>query len=130
MALELAVVAPALLGVLALVLSFGRFASVSGQLEAASRDGARAATQSRSLTDAQARVDDITTDTLARAPRSCRETAQGEVVSGEFEPGQNVTVEVRCTVSFSDLGAWGVPGTTTVVRRFSSPLDPNRGVLP
>jgi Flp pilus assembly protein TadG len=128
MAMEVAVLAPALLGLLALVLSFGRFASVTGLLEAASRDGARAATQSHSLSDAQDRVTTIISDTLAGAPRSCRDSAQGEVVGGTFEPGRNVTVEVRCTVTFSDLGAWGVPGTTTVVRRFSSPLDPNQGV--
>jgi hypothetical protein len=82
------------------------------------------------LSEAQNRVSTIISDTLAGAPRSCRDSVRGEVVGGTFEPGQNVTVEVRCTVTFSDLGAWGAPGTTTVVRRFSSPLDPNQGVAP
>jgi hypothetical protein len=130
MALEMAVVAPALLGVLALVLSFGRFASASGLLESAARDGARVATQSRSLSEAQSRVNGIVTDTLAGAPQSCKNSAQGRIIGGQFEPGEDITVEVRCTVTFSDLGAWGVPGTTTIVRNFSSPLDPNRGVIP
>ena len=65
---------------------------------------------------------------MESAPASCRDSAVGDVVGDVFEPGDNVTVEVRCTVTFSDLGAWGTPGNTTVARRFSSPLDPNRGV--
>jgi Flp pilus assembly protein TadG len=128
LAVELAIVAPALLAVLALVLSYGRFGQVTALLEAAARDGARAATQARSLDDAQRRVSDITEAAMESAPASCRDSAVGEVVGDVFEPDKNVTVEVRCTVTFSDLGAWGTPGDTPVARRFSSPLDPNRGV--
>lgn len=128
LAVELAVVAPALLALLALVLSYGRFGQVTALLEAAARDGARAASQARSVDDAQERVSDIVETAVEAAPASCRDTAVGVVVGGVFEPGDNVTVEVQCTVTFSDLGAWGTPGSTTVVRRFASPLDPNRGV--
>jgi hypothetical protein len=130
LSLELALLAPALLAMLALIVSYGRFGSVSGLLETASRDGARAATQSRSLAQAQSRVAGIASDTLAAAPRSCRDSALARLTSGEFVPGSMVTVEVSCTVSFSDLGAWGTPGATTVTRAFTSPLDPNRGVEP
>jgi Flp pilus assembly protein TadG len=128
LAVELAIVAPALLAVLALVLSYGRFGQVTALLDMAARDGARAASQARSLDDAQQRVSDITEEAMESAPASCRDSAVGDVVGDVFEPGDNVTVEVRCTVTFSDLGAWGTPGDTTVVRRFASPLDPNRGV--
>lgn len=127
LAVELAVVAPALLALVALILSYGRFGEVTSLLEQAARDGARAATQARSADDAQQRVSNVTEAATATAPQSCRDTAVGKLVGG-FEAGENVTVEVRCTVSFSDLGAWGTPGDTTVVRRFASPLDPNRGV--
>jgi Flp pilus assembly protein TadG len=128
LALELAVLAPALLAIIGLLFTYGRYAQVSGVLEAASRDAARAATQARSLDEARDRVDTITRETLRRAPGSCQDSATDEIVGGVFQPGMNVTVEVRCTVSFSDLGAWGVPGDVTVVRRFASPLDPYRAV--
>jgi Flp pilus assembly protein TadG len=128
MALELAIVAPALLALLALILSYGRYAQVTGLLESAARDGARAATLSRSLPEAQRRLDSIVTDALKGAAPSCRKSASDDVQGTAFQPGDDVTVTVSCTVSYSDLGMWGAPGSTTVRRSFASPLDPYRGV--
>jgi Flp pilus assembly protein TadG len=127
MALELAVIAPALLALIALILSYGRYAQVTGLLESAARDGARAATQSRSLPEAQRRLDAIVADTLKAAAPSCRNSASDDVEGTAFQPGDDVTVMVSCTVSYSDLGMWGAPGTMTVRRSFVSPLDPYRG---
>ncbi|MGF7238104.1 MAG: TadE/TadG family type IV pilus assembly protein [Frankia sp.] len=128
MALELAIIAPALLAVIALILSYGRYSQVTGLLESAARDGARAATQSRSLPEARQRLDAITADTLRRAAPSCRDSASDQIDSPAFQAGDDVTVTVSCTVSYSDLGIWGAPGSTTVRRSFVSPLDPYRGV--
>jgi Flp pilus assembly protein TadG len=127
MAVELAVIAPLLLALIALILGYGRQAQVSGLLETAARDGARAATQARSHTEARARVAAVVADTLAAAPPSCRTSA--EVSVGDpagFAAGGTVTVRVSCQRSFVDVG---LPLPSTVVTRsFTSPLDPYRGV--
>lgn len=127
MALELAIVAPALLAMFALILSYGRYAQVTGLVETAARDGARAATQSRSLAEAQQRLNTVVTYTLRGTVASCRDSATDRI-DGDFQPGDDVTVTVTCTVDYADLGMWGVPGQTTVRRSFVSPLDPYRGV--
>jgi Flp pilus assembly protein TadG len=130
MALELTIIAPFLFLLLTLVLAYGRYASVTGLTESAARDSARAATQERSLADAEATVARITTDTLKAAPPSCTSTATGRIVGRSFLPGEYVTVVVRCEIDYSDLGLPGVGGKHTITRRFTSPLDPFRGVDP
>ncbi len=67
-ALELVIVVPALLAVLALLVAHGRQAQVTGLLQAAARDGARSATLSRSYPEADVRVGQVVRDTLADAP--------------------------------------------------------------
>lgn len=130
LALELTLIAPAFFALLSLVLAYGRYAAVTGLTESAARDAARAATQSRSLLDARDRVDRIVADTLADAPPSCRDTGQGRLENVAFLPGDYVTVRVTCDIDYADLGLPGAPGSHTVVRRFTSPLDPYRGVRP
>jgi Flp pilus assembly protein TadG len=130
LALELTLIAPGFFLLLALILAYGRYASVTGLTEAAARDAARAATQSRSLNDAGDRVDRIVTETLRDAPPSCRSTGSGRIDGDGFLPGDFVTVTVTCAVDYADLGLPGAPGSRTVTRRFTSPLDPYRGVRP
>ena len=54
LALELAILAPVLLVLFMFLLACGRYFQTSSLLESAARDGARAASQSRSLPEAQA----------------------------------------------------------------------------
>jgi Flp pilus assembly protein TadG len=128
MALELALLAPVFFLMLALVLAYGRFASVTGLTESAARDGARAATKSRSIEEATTRVDHIVASTLATAPASCAATGHGQLATTDFKPGDFVTVVVTCDIDYSDLGLPGAPGSKQITRVFTSPLDPYRGV--
>lgn len=130
MALELTLLAPAFFLMLALVLAYGRYAAVTGLTESAARDSARAATQSRSYDDASDRVARITADTLRDAPPSCRDTGSGKLDNNDFAPGLFITVVVTCDLDYSDLGLPGAPGTQKITRKFTSPLDPYRGVRP
>jgi hypothetical protein len=130
MALELTLIAPVFFVMLALVLSYGRYASVTGLTESAARDAARAATQSRSLAEAEDRVDAITKDTLNAAPASCKSSGEGHLAGNGFAPGDFITVVVTCTIDYSDLGLPGAPGAKKLTRQFTSPLDPYRGVRP
>ncbi len=126
MSLELVIVVPALLAVLALLLASARQVHVSGLLETAARDGSRAATRSRTLVAADQQVRLIVQQTLAEAPASCRDSAGWSVDDpAGFVPGSYVTVRVWCTRTMTDLG---LPLPSTVMTRsFTSPLDPYRG---
>lgn len=130
-ALELAVLAPALLGLMSLIIGFGRFNSVTGNLESIADDAARAATQQRSQPDAQAAAQQIVDDARGRLPKSCQDSLElAPVQPLSFDRGAMVTVTVSCTVDFSDLSIPGAPGSTTITRSFTSPLDVYRGVQP
>lgn len=124
--LELVLVVPALLAVLALLLAYGRAAQVSGLLANAARDGARTATLSRTYAEADQRVAAIVRDTLLAAPPSCRDSAGFSVGDpAAFVAGAPVTVRVWCDRELADVG-FPLPATV-VTRSFTSPLDPYRG---
>jgi Flp pilus assembly protein TadG len=124
--LELVLVVPALLAVLALLLAYGRQAQVSGLLENAARDGARTATLARSYAEADLRVRAVVRDVLVAAPASCRDSAGSSVGDpAAFVAGRPVTVRVWCSRELADVG---LPLPAVVVTRsFTSPLDPYRG---
>lgn len=127
MALELAILAPIMLMLFMFLMACGRYYQASALLENAAREGARSASQARSLNDAEVRLNEAVERAAAQAFRSCADTASGSITSG-FEPGQTLTVEVTCTIDYRDLGLLGLSGDTTVSRQFSSSVDPYRGV--
>src|SRR5688572_15121525 len=63
MALEMVILAPLLLILFMFLLACGRYFQTSSLLENAARDGARSASQTRSLADAQGQVDQAVTRT-------------------------------------------------------------------
>lgn len=127
LALELAILAPVLLVLFMFLLACGRYFQTSSLLEGAARDGARSASQSRSLTDAQTRVDKAVSDAMGQAVKSCKDTASGTITTA-FTAGSPLSVEVTCTINYRDLGLLGLGGDTTITKRFTSSLDPYRGV--
>jgi Flp pilus assembly protein TadG len=127
MALEMAILAPILLILFMFLLACGRYFQTSSLLESAARDGARSASQSRSLADAQERVDDAVSRTMDQAVASCESSASG-VITSAFAAGSPLSVEVTCTINYRDLGLLGLSGDTKITKRFSSSLDPYRGV--
>jgi Flp pilus assembly protein TadG len=127
MALEMVILAPVLLLLFMFLLACGRYFQTSSLLESAARDGARSASQARSLPDAQARVDQAVTGTMSQAVKSCKTTASGSITTG-FVAGSPLSVEVSCTINYRDLGLLGLGGDTTITKRFTSSLDPYRGV--
>ncbi|WP_460662080.1 TadE/TadG family type IV pilus assembly protein [Kribbella swartbergensis] len=127
MALELAVLAPILLILFMFLLACGRYFQTSSLLESAARDGARSASQARSLAEAQGYVDDAVARTMSQAFKSCKDTASGSITTA-FAAGTPLSVEVTCTIDYRDLGLLGIGGDTTITKRFSSSVDPYRGV--
>ena len=127
LALELAILAPVLLVLFMFLLACGRYFQTSSLLEGAARDGARSASQARSLPEAQARVDQAVSAALGQAVKSCQDSASGSITTA-FTAGTPLSVEVTCTINYRDLGLLGLGGDTTITKRFTSSLDPYRGV--
>ncbi|MFC0625320.1 TadE/TadG family type IV pilus assembly protein [Kribbella deserti] len=127
MALELAILAPIMLMLFMFLMACGRYYQTASLLENAAREGARAASQARSVEDAEVRLNDAVDRAAGQAFRSCADTASGSITSG-FAPGETLSVEVTCTIDYRDLGLLGLSGDTVVSRTFSSSVDPYRGV--
>lgn len=127
LAIELAMIAPGILLIFALIYAYGRAAQVNGTLESGTRDAARSVTLARSYDDALARANAVLLDALARTPQSCQDSLTLRIV-GDYEPGEPVTVDAECTYDLSDLGLPGAPGTLTAKSSFTSMLDPYRGL--
>jgi hypothetical protein len=79
------------------------------------------------LPEAQSRVDTAVSTTMNQAIKSCKTTASGSITTG-FVAGSPLSVEVTCTINYRDLGLLGLGGDTTITKRFTSSLDPYRGV--
>src|SRR5919109_4601082 len=99
MALEMAILAPILLMLFMFLLACGRYFQTSSLLESAARDGARSASQARSVNEAQGRVDEAVNRTMGQAVKSCQSTASGSITSA-FEAGTPLSVEVTCTIDY------------------------------
>ena len=127
-ALEVVILAPVLIFLLALVIAAGRTSSADTAVAAAARDAARqasiartpAAAQAAALTSAQAA---LSQDGLDCAPTVTVDTAGFGVPVGQ--PAA-VSADVSCTVPLSDLLLPGLPGSKTLRAAFTSPLDPFR----
>lgn len=121
MAIEVVFMIPVLFMFTLLVVAGGRFVSVRADVEAAARDGARAASYER--TDSAAGQAARTTVADQLDPFwSC----QAATVDGVFEAGSVVEVTVECAVPVDDLGLVGLGGTVTVKVTRSAPLDTYR----
>lgn len=124
-ALELVILAPILLGLLALVIAAGRTAIAQSAVNAAARDAARQASISLTPTAAQAAAEAsaravLRSDGLDCVPAVVTDTSQFGIPPGH--PAA-VAATVSCTVALADLAIPGIPGTLRLRAIFTSPLD-------
>jgi Flp pilus assembly protein TadG len=117
MAVEVVLITPVLVAFLLLVVAFGRYVSVRGEVEAASRDAARAASLERSPLSAEAAANRTVQGTLAN--RQCTQVQ----LTGAFVAGGTITATLRCQIPLTDLGLLGLPGTVQITGISSAPLD-------
>jgi Flp pilus assembly protein TadG len=127
LAIEMAMIVPSILMIFGLIFVYGMAASVNGNLESATRDAARSATLARSYDEARQRARTVVDEGIRGLPQSCRDSVDVDV-SPTFEPGEPVTVTVRCTYGVSEVGLPGAPGSLSPESSFTSMLDPYRGV--
>jgi Flp pilus assembly protein TadG len=126
--LELAIVTPALLLILLLVIAAGRLSSAHGQTEEAARDAARAASLARDSSSAQANAEAAARASLADQHLSCASLSVS--INGNYDSPAGtpaaVTATVGCQVALSDLAPLPVPGSRQVTASYTSVLDTYR----
>ncbi|KAA1427201.1 TadE family protein [Nocardioides antri] len=124
MAVEVVVLAPVLFMFALLVVAGGRYVSVEGDIEAAARDAARAA----SFEDSRAAAAQAAYDTY----QASRDASLGDADctfaydDSDYGPDGTLYVTLRCKVPYDDLGLIGLGGTVTVDADSQVRLDPYR----
>ncbi|HEY9564996.1 MAG TPA: TadE/TadG family type IV pilus assembly protein [Nocardioides sp.] len=111
-AVEVAVIAPALVFLMLLVVYAGKVSEADGNVERAASDAARAASLRQHPGDAAADAQTTAAANLAAAGVPCLSLIT-DVDTDNFGPGGTVTVNVRCEASMADVTLLGVPGRRT-----------------
>jgi len=128
--LELAIIAPVLLALLALIVMGGRFAMASTAITGVAGAAARDASLARNPAAARAAATLTALATLADQNLHCQgaPTVRVDTTGFAARPGTpaSVSVDVTCVVAVNELGVPGLPITRTVHERAVSPLDPSR----
>ena len=126
---ELAVITPLVLLVLALLVAGGRMVTAHASLDAASTAAARAASLARTPAAATSAAQSTGAATLHQHGVSCHDTSlHADTAALTTAPGVGgqVTVTSHCSVALADLLVPGLPGSVPLTSEASSPLDPFR----
>lgn len=130
-AVEAAILAPTLLAFVLIAVAAGRIQTTVGEVDAAARAGARAASLARTPEGARTAAADAVQDSLRGRGVDCTEEPTQDPVYGTIDtptgPLDTVSVTVRCTVRLDDLLLAGMPGGKTMTGRFTSVIDRYRG---
>ncbi|MEV0824372.1 TadE/TadG family type IV pilus assembly protein [Nonomuraea rubra] len=113
MAVETVMLAPVFLLFLLFLAGAGVLVESQGRVNGAARDAARAASVQRSLDDAEAAAEAITTSALEGRCQSAAVSLDGS----EWEQGGQVQAEVSCELDLAFLGFGGtkrITGTAVV----------------
>ncbi|MFW6033600.1 MAG: TadE/TadG family type IV pilus assembly protein [bacterium] len=128
-AVEVALIGPGLLLLMALLIFGGRNALATGAVDQAAVDAARAASLARSAAQADAAAHDAAQRSLVDQDLACATTDVELDISGlGTQPGEpaQVTATVRCTLGLSDLGLPGLPASKTITATSVSVIDTYR----
>lgn len=121
MAVEIVILTPVLMGFVLLIVAFGRYVSIQGDIEATARDAARAASLETSRGAAQQAAHRVVASSL-EAKTDCAAPQLG----GRWGAGGEVSVSLDCRVSYDGLGLIGLPGSVSIDATSFVPLDPYR----
>jgi Flp pilus assembly protein TadG len=125
-AIEVAVIAPAFVVLMLLVVFAGRVGEAEAQVNRAASEAARAASLRQHPTDAARDADLVAHENLTAAGVRC-ETLTVDTNLDEFRAGGRVGVNVTCVASMSDVTLLGVPGQRTFSSRSVEVIDRYRG---
>jgi Flp pilus assembly protein TadG len=124
-AVEVAVIAPALVFLMLLVVYAGKVSEADGNVERAASDAARAASLRQYPSDATADAQATAAANLSAAGVPCLSLAT-DVDTDDFAPGGTVTVTVHCEASMADVTLLGVPGRQTFAATAVEVIDTYR----
>ena len=128
-AIEAAILIPALIMLISLVVAAGRIRTADGAVAEAARDAARAASLTVSGNDNAASFGEQTgDDTLRQLGVTC-DQAKPVTVTVDFAAAGQVgtaTAHVACTVPLSDLLWSGLPGSVPLTYNFTAAIDAYR----
>ncbi len=124
---ELVLATPVLVALMLLAVAGGRLATARGEVDAAARDSARAASLTRSGVAAERDGRAGAEATLADRHVTCRDLTI-TIDLTDFQPGGTVTSTVTCAVQLRDLTGLGLPGTRAVSSHFVAVVDRFRGM--
>jgi hypothetical protein len=127
--LELVLLVPALLALLLLVVAGGRIVQARGDVDAVTRDAARAASIARSPGEATARAEAMVRERVGEGGVDCREPAV-VVDTRAFRPGGVVSVDVTCHVDLAGEAPLGIASTRAIQGHATEVIDERRGVRP
>ncbi|MGW3099502.1 TadE family protein [Streptomyces sp. NPDC001102] len=125
-AIEAAIVLPALIMFLCLALAGGRIVTSGAKIDAAAQDAAREASIHRTAAAAQAAAQAAAAESLNDQGIACASSSVHVDTGGLSVPvGQvgTVTATVTCTVTLADLLLPGVPGARTLTATATSVVD-------
>lgn len=128
-ALETAIIAPVFLLLLAVLIAAARIHLASGAADSAAHAAAREASLQRDPASAQPLAQSAARRSLESSGLRCASIQVHIDTGGLSSPtGQaaTVTADVACTVSLSDIGAPGLPGSKVLSSHFSSVVDQYR----
>lgn len=127
--IEAAIVIPALILFVGLVVILARDALAQQAVGAAAAQAARSASIERSVADARASARSTVAAALRDSNMECAEQSVSVDASGLTAPlgtAARVSVTVTCTVAH-DFGAPGFPDEHTIIQTRESPVDTYRG---
>ena len=127
--LELVIVIPAMLLMIAAIIMAGRLAMAQQAMQTVANDAARAASLARTSSEARREADTVFTYALAMNGLSCTSTTVEVDTAGFSRPvgaAATVTADVSCRVPLGDLSLPGVPGTIVIQATGISPIDTYR----
>lgn len=128
-AVEVAVLAPALVALLLLVVFAGRVSQADGDVRRAAALAARAASMRDAPGDAEAAARQAAAANLKTAGVGCA-SLETLVDTTRFRAGGTVAVTLRCTASMADISLLGVPGQRTFEARSIEVIDRFAGGRP
>lgn len=120
--IEVAILAPVFLLLLAFVVFVGRIGALNQTVISAARDGARAASLTPAIATREASAKEIVEHTMNEHDVSCQDQ-NVDVDTSRAQPGGSVTVTVTCTVSLSGISGFPLPGDRTVSARSVQVVD-------
>lgn len=127
---ETALILPAVVLFVGLLLTLARIALTDQHVEAAVAAAARAASLERSVAAAQTAAGEALERSLGERGIDCLSTALTVDASGvarELGEAATVSVTATCTVGLGDVSLPFVPGSVRVAGSHDSPVDPLRG---